>query len=171
MRNFLIVWLAQLVSTIGSNMTNFAIEIWAWEITGKATTLTLVGFFSLLLSSIITPISGVIVDRLNRKLLMIVGHTVAVVSTIIILLLHLTNHLQIWYFHLTGAIVGTFNQFQSLAYSASVSLMFPKQHYTRASSLQFVSGYGSNIIAPALAGFLYTVIAFLPHNGQLLVQS
>jgi MFS family permease len=171
MGNFLIVWLAQLVSTIGSNMTNFAIEIWAWEITGKATTLTLVGFFSLLLSIIITPISGVIVDRLNRKLLMIVGDTVAVFSTIIIFLLHLTNNLQIWHFHLTGAIVGTFNQFQSLAYSASVSLMFPKQHYTRASSLQFVSGYGSNIIAPALAGFLYTVIAFLPHNGQLLVQS
>ncbi|MBW4685337.1 MAG: MFS transporter [Komarekiella atlantica HA4396-MV6] len=161
MRNFFIVWLGQLVSTIGSSMTGFAIEIWAWEITGKATTLTLVGFFSLLPSIIITPISGVIVDRFNRKLLMMVGDTVAVISTIIILLLHLTNNLQIWHFYLTGAIVGTFNQFQSLAYSASVSLMIPKQHYTRASSLEFLSSYGSNIIAPALAGFLYTVIGFL----------
>ncbi|MBD2690467.1 MFS transporter [Anabaena catenula] len=161
MRNFLIVWLGQLVSTIGSNMTGFAIEIWAWEITGKATTLTLVGFFSLLPSIIITPISGVIVDKFNRKLLMMVGDTVAVLSTIIIVLLHLTNNLQIWHFYLTGAIVGTFNQFQSLAYSASVSLMIPKQHYTRASSLEFLSGYGSKIIAPALAGYLYTVIGFI----------
>jgi MFS transporter, DHA3 family, macrolide efflux protein len=161
MRNFFIIWFGQLVSTIGSSMTSFAIEIWAWEITGKATTLTLVGFFSLLPSIIITPISGVIVDRFNRKLLMMVGDTVAVFSTIFILLLHLTNNLQIWHFYLTGAIVGTFNQFQSLAYSASVSLMIPKQHYTRASSLQFVSGYGSNIIAPALAGYLYTVVGFL----------
>jgi MFS transporter, DHA3 family, macrolide efflux protein len=161
MRNFLIIWLGQLVSTIGSSMTSFAIEIWAWEITGKATTLTLVGFFSLLPSIIITPISGVIVDRFNRKLLMMVGDTVAVLSTIFILLLHLTNNLQIWHFYLTGAIVGTFNQFQSLAYSASVSLMIPKHHYTRASSLQFVSGYGSNIIAPALAGYLYAVIGFV----------
>ncbi|MBC6436468.1 MFS transporter [Nostoc sp. HG1] len=161
MRNFFIIWFGQLVSTIGSSMTSFAIEIWAWEITGKVTTLTLVGFFSLLPSIIITPISGVIVDRFNRKLLMMVGDTVAVFSTIFILLLHLTNNLQIWHFYLTGAIVGTFNQFQSLAYSASVSLMIPKQHYTRASSLQFVSGYGSNIIAPALAGYLYTVVGFL----------
>ncbi len=161
MRNFIIVWLGQLVSTIGSSMTSFAIEIWVWEITGKATTLTLVGFFSLLPSIIITPLSGVIVDRFNRKFLMMVGDTVAVLSTIFILLLHLNNNLQIWHFYLTGAIVGTFNQFQSLAYSASVSLMIPKQHYTRASSLQFVSGYGSNIIAPALAGYLYTVIGFL----------
>lgn len=161
MRNFMIVWVGQLVSTIGSSMTSFAIEIWAWEITGKATTIALVGFFSLLPSIIITPISGVIVDRFNRKLLMMVGDTVAVFTTIIILLLYLTNHLQIWHFYLTGAIVGTFNQFQSLAYSSSVSLMIPKKHYTRASSLEFMSSYGSNIIAPALAGYLYTVIGFL----------
>ncbi|PMB36876.1 MFS transporter [Fischerella thermalis CCMEE 5319] len=161
MRNFIIVWLGQLVSTIGSSMTNFAIEIWAWEITGKATTLTLVGFFSLLPGIIMTPISGVIVDRFNRKLLMMVGDTVAVLTTIMILLLYLTNNLQIWHFYLTGAIVGTFNQFQSLAYSSSVSLMIPKQYYTRASSLEFMSGYGSSMIAPALAGYLYTVIGFL----------
>jgi MFS transporter, DHA3 family, macrolide efflux protein len=161
MRNFMIVWVGQLVSTIGSSMTSFAIEIWAWEITGKATTIALVGFFSLLPSIIITPISGVIVDRFNRKILMMVGDTVAVFTTIIILLLYLTNHLQIWHFYLTGAIVGTFNQFQSLAYSSSVSLMIPKKHYTRASSLEFLSSYGSNIIAPALAGYLYTVIGFL----------
>ena len=48
MRNFLTIWAGQLVSTIGSSMSSFAIAIWAWEITGKATTLTLVGFFSLL---------------------------------------------------------------------------------------------------------------------------
>ncbi|MBW4458193.1 MAG: MFS transporter [Nostoc indistinguendum CM1-VF10] len=160
MRNFLIVWFGQLVSTIGSNMTGFAIEIWAWEITGKATTVTLIDFFSLLPSIIITPISGVIVDRFNRKFLMMVGDTVAVLGTIIILLLHLTNNLQIWHFYLAGAIVGAFNQFQSLAYSASVSLMIPKQDYTRASGLEFLSGYGSRIIAPALAGYLYTVIGF-----------
>lgn len=161
MRNFMIVWLGQLVSTIGSSMTSFAIEIWAWQITGQATTLALVGFFSLLPSIVITPISGAIVDRFNRKLLMMVGDTVAVFTTIILLLLYLTNHLQIWHFYLTSAIVGTFNQFQSLAYSSSISLMIPKKHYTRASSLEFLSSYGSNIIAPGLAGYLYTVIGFL----------
>jgi MFS family permease len=161
MRNFLIIWVGQLVSSIGSNMTEFAIAIWAWEITGKATTLTLVGFFSLLPSIAISPISGVIVDRFNRKLLLMVGDTVAVLTTMSIMLLYLTNHLQIWHLYLTSAIVGTFNQFQSLAYSASVSLMVPKQHYTRASSLEFLSSYGSSIVAPALAGYLYKVIGLL----------
>ena len=80
-RNFIIVWIGQLVSTIGSSMTSFAISIWAWEITGQATTLTLVGFFTLLPSILIAPISGVIVDRTNRKLLMIIGDTVGVGMT------------------------------------------------------------------------------------------
>ncbi|MBD0300985.1 MAG: MFS transporter, partial [Tolypothrix sp. T3-bin4] len=112
MRNFLIIWAGQLVSTIGSSMSSFAIAIWAWEITGKATTLTLVGFFSLLPSIALASISGSIVDRFNRKLLMMVGDTVAVLMTIILMLLYLTNHLQIWHLYVTSAIVGTFNQFQ-----------------------------------------------------------
>jgi MFS transporter, DHA3 family, macrolide efflux protein len=160
-RNFLILWIGQLVSTIGSSMSRFAIAIWAWEITGKATTLTLVGFFSLLPSMLITPISGVIVDRFNRKLLLMVGDAVAVLMTITMMLLYLTNHLQIWHLYVFGAIVGIFNQFQSLAYSASVSLLVSKQNYTRASSLEFMSSYGSNIIAPALAGYLYKIIGLL----------
>lgn len=161
MRNFLAIWVGQLVSTIGSSMSRFAIAIWAWEITGQATTLTLVGFFSLLPSIAVASISGAIVDRFNRKLLLIIGDTVAVLTTIAIMLLYLSNHLQIWHLYVASAIVGTFNQFQSLAYSASVSLLVPKQHYTRASSLEFVATYGSNIVAPALAGYLYQIIGLL----------
>jgi MFS transporter, DHA3 family, macrolide efflux protein len=158
LRTFIVVWLGQFVSTIGSNMTGFAIEIWAWEITGKATSLTLVGFFGLLPSIIISPISGVIVDKFNRKLLMMLGDTIAVLTTIMLLLLYQNNQLQIWHLYLIAAINGTFNQFQYLAYSASVALMVPKQHYTRVSSMDFISGYGSNILAPPLAGYLYKFI-------------
>jgi MFS transporter, DHA3 family, macrolide efflux protein len=158
LRYFLTIWLGQLVSGIGSSMTGIAIEIWAWEITGKATTLALVGFFGLLPGIIITPISGVVVDRFNRKLIMMMGDTVAVLTTIILLLLYTNNHLEIWHLYFASAFVSTFNQFQWLAFSASVSLMIPKQHYTRASSLEFLSNHSAIIIAPALAGYLYKVI-------------
>jgi MFS family permease len=158
LRTFIIVWLGQFISTIGSSMTNFATEIWAWEITGKATSLTLIGFFYLLPSVLISPLSGIIVDRYNRKLLMMVGDTIAVLTSIMLLLLHLDHQLQIWHLYLIAAINGTFNQFQYLAYSASVTLMVPKQHYTRVSSMDFISGYGSSILAPPLAGYLYKII-------------
>ncbi|MEH2366793.1 MFS transporter [Nostoc sp.] len=160
-RNFIIVWIGQFVSAMGSSMTSFALNIWVWESTDQVTTLTLVGFYTLLPSIVITPISGLIVDRWNRKLLMIVGDSVAVGVTIAIALLYLTNHLQVWHLYITGAITGVFNELQSLAYSASVGLMIPPKHYSRASSMEFLSGYGAKIMAPAFAGYLYYVIGLV----------
>lgn len=157
-RKFLIIWLGQFVSIIGSSMTSFAIEIWAWEITGKATSLTLIGFFGLLPSIIISPISGLIVDKFNRKILMMLGDAIAVLTTVMLLLLYQHYQLQIWHLYIIAAINGIFNQIQYLAYSASVALLVPKQHYTRVSSMDFISGYGSNILAPPLAGYLYKII-------------
>jgi MFS family permease len=160
-RNFAIVWIGQLISEIGSSMTRFALNIWVWEFTDQATTLTLIGFYTLVPSIVITSISGVIVDRWNRKLLMILGDTVAVGVTIVILLLYLTNHLQVWHLYITGAITGIFRELQSLSYSASVGLMIPKKHYSRASSMEFLSTYGAKIVAPAFAGYLYHVIGLV----------
>lgn len=160
-RSFIIVWIGQLVSAIGSSMTRFAVNIWVWEFTDQATTLTLISFYTLLPSIVITPISGVIVDRWNRKLLMVMGDTVAVGVTIVIVLLYLTNNLQVWHLYITGAIAGIFNQLQSLAYSVSVGLMIPQKHYSRASSMEFLSSYGAKIVAPAFAGYLYHVIGLV----------
>lgn len=158
LRDFIIIWVGQLISIIGSSMTSFATNLWAWELTNQATTLTLTSFFTILPSIFITPISGLIVDRCNRKLLMVLGDTVAVCLTFMILFLYFTNQLEIWHLYVINAIRGTFNQIQALAYSTSVVLMVPKRHYARASSMEFLSGYGADIVAPALAGYLYFVI-------------
>jgi len=167
MRTFIIVWLGQLVSTFGTRMSGFALRIWAWEITGQATAIALVAVSTQIPRLLITPFAGIIVDRFNRKLLLIAGDTISVLSTLAILFLYLSGNLQIWHLYVTGAVNGAFNQLQSLAYSASISLMVPKQQYTRASSMGSVLHYGSIIIAPALAGSLYYVIGLL---GILLID-
>jgi MFS family permease len=166
-RTFIIVWLGQLVSTFGSKMTGFALGIWAWEITGEATTLALVSVSTQIPRLLILPFAGMIVDRWNRKLLLIVGDTITVLSTVAILLLYVSGNLQIWHLYAIGIVNGAFNQLQGLAYSASITLMVPRQQYTRASSMGSVLHYGSIIIAPALAGALYYVIGLL---GILLID-
>jgi MFS family permease len=72
--------------------------------------------------------------------------------------LYTTNNLHLWHLYLAVAIKGIFEQFQELAYSASISTMLPKQHYSRGSGITFLASSGSSIIAPAIAGFLYTTI-------------
>jgi MFS family permease len=107
-------------------MTKFAIKIWTWALTDQVTTLALISLFLLIPSIFITSLSGLIVDRVNRKLLMIVGDSVPAISTIFICYFYLKNQLDIWYLYLTGAVNGAFSEIQSLAYSTSISTPVPK---------------------------------------------
>ena len=65
MHKFTLIWFGQLISTIGSYMSEFALTLWALELTGTATALALVGFFSLLPRIFISIFAGIIVDRTN----------------------------------------------------------------------------------------------------------
>lgn len=159
LRPFITIWIGQFISILGSEITDFAITIWAWEITGKATPLSLILLFAKIPSIMAAIFAGVIVDRYNRKFLMFFGDTASCLSTVFLLVLSLTNNLEIWHLYITAAVNGLFGYFQDLAYSSSISLLIPKQHYTRAAVLNdYVSGFGANILAPALAGTLYYLI-------------
>ena len=158
MKAFILVWIGQVFSMIGSQMTNFAMGIWAWEQTGKATSLAMVNFFAFAPLIIFTPIAGVLVDRWNRKLVMALSDIGAGCVTLTIFILLLTGNLQIWHLYITGAVGGIFAAFQWPAYSAAITLMVPKKHYARTSGMISMAGSGVGIIAPILAGFLIGII-------------
>ncbi len=159
LRTFIIIWCSQVGSILGSEMTNFAVTIWAWNITGKATSLSLIILFTQIPRLIAALFAGILVDRCDRKLLMILGDAAAGISTIAIFILLTTNRLEIWHLYITAAFSGLFGYFQHLAYSASISALVAKQHYTRAAAMcNHVGQFGSNIIAPGLAGALYYVV-------------
>ncbi|MEO1123259.1 MAG: MFS transporter [Cyanobacteria bacterium J06639_16] len=157
MQTFLTIWLGQFASLFGSEMTNFAITIWAWEVTGKATPLAFILVVTQIPRLLISPLAGIWVDRFNRKTLMLLGDSVAGLSTIAILSLLLTDHLHIWHLYVSGAINGLFGYIQGLAHSTSISLIVPEQHYARASAFESLQRSGSYIIAPAIAGSIYAI--------------
>ena len=151
---FTMVCAGQAVSLLGTATTRFAVTIWAWQITGQATTLALVGFFSIVPALLIGPIAGALVDRWNRKLVMILSDGAAGLSTIVVLLLYVSGDLKIWHLYVTGAFAGVFESFQFPAYSAAVTMIVPKEQYARASGMLSLAGSTSDIVAPALAGVL-----------------
>lgn len=148
-------------------MSEFALTLWAWELTGSATALALIGFFSLLPRIFISLFAGILVDRANRKHLMMLGDGIAAISSLVILILHLSGNLAIWHLYLAASINGGFGQIQQLAYSTSITLLVSPLNYTRANSMNSVVHYGSNIIAPAIAGVLYPIIGL---GGILLID-
>ena len=152
MTGFTVVWLGQLLSLIGTSMTNFALTIWAFEQTGRATDLALIGFFFMVPLLFFSPVAGAIVDRNNRKMMMMISDLASGVVTIVLLILFLNGSLQIWYLYISAAIMGTFQTFQWPAYSAAISTMVPKEQFGRANGMIALAQSGSGIMAPVLAG-------------------
>ncbi len=97
MFGFTLVWAGQLVSVLSTNMTAFALTIWVFEETGSATALGLMQVFFITPFLLISPIAGVMVDRYNRKLMMVISDMVAGAATMSILVLQAMGMLQVWH--------------------------------------------------------------------------
>ena len=157
LRVFSIIWIGQLVTKLGSAMTRFALIIWAYEQAGNATTLALMGFFSCISFVLVSPFSGVLVDRWDRRKVMMIADFGAGIMTIVMLIALSTHQLQIWHLYLAEVLSGFFEAFQSPAYDASISLLVPSSYLTRANGLNSLSNYASSALAPVLAGLLLNI--------------
>ncbi len=157
-RTFSVIWFGQLVSLFGTAMTRFALLIWAYQQTGAATTLALLGFFAWLPFIVVSPLAGVLVDRYDRRKMMILADLGAGVSTIGVLLLLLSGQLEIWHLFVLEAAASFCEAFQTPAYTALSSTLLDKASYARASGMRSLAGESSQIIAPVGAGLLLGLI-------------
>ncbi len=158
MPGFTLVWAGQIVSVLASSMTSFALTIWAYQETGSATALGGVTTAFALPFLLLSPIAGVMVDRYNRKLMMMVSDLAAVTATAGILALHAAGSLEIWHLYGAAALMGLGNTFQWPAYSAAISTMLPKEQYGRANGMMSLVESGPSVAAPMLAGALLPVV-------------
>ncbi len=167
MKGFSIIWVGQVVSVLGTAMTYFALFIWIWEETGQATPFALFSLSYSLPLIVASPLAGVFVDRWDRKLTMALSDLAAGASSVIILLLFFTGHLQVWHLYFTVAFAGFFGAFQSPAFSAATTMMVSEEHYARASAMRSMASNGSRIFAPIIAAGLITIIGI---QGILIID-
>ena len=155
MTAFIIIWIGQILSLLGTAISQFGLRLWTFDQSGGlATPMTWIGFSFIVPMIVFTPVVGILVDRANRKLMMMVSDLAAAFTTLTVLLLFATGSLRIWHLYVTAFISGTFQGFQWPAYSAAISLMLDKKDYTRANAMLGMAGPASNIFAPVLAGAL-----------------
>lgn len=167
LRTFLIIWFGQFVSRVGTAMTRFALLIWAYQQTGAATTVALLGFFSFLPYILLSPVAGVWVDRLDRRKVMLLADLGAGIMTAILLVLYFSGALVIWHLYAAEILTAVFDAFQGPAYSAATTTLLPKEYYARASGLRSMTDDGARVLAPFLAGLLITWIGV---QGVMIVD-
>lgn len=167
MKGFSVVWLGQIISVLASSMTGFALTIWMFQQTRSATAMAGVQVAFILPFLLLSPIAGVMVDRYNRKLMMMVSDLTAVLATIGVLILHVSGNLEFWHLYVAAALNGIGNTFQWPAYSAAISTMVSKEQYSRANGMMSLIESGPAVLAPLMAGALLPIIEL---NGILLID-
>lgn len=156
---FLVIWLGDLFSTIGSGLTAFSLGVFAYQLTNEATSTSMVVLCTFLPAFLVRPIGGVLADRFDRPLLMICGNIGSAVGIgfIVSLLTLSSNHLSIIY---TGIIISSvFFGLQNPAYKASVSDFLPENLYSKGSGLLQLSNAAQFLIAPLLGGILMSLMS------------
>lgn len=147
-----------MASAVGSHMTYFALTLWVWQQTESATAVALILFFYQLPQIAIALFSGLLIDRVSRKALLIISDTGSACCTITVGILAITQTLQIWHLYVIAAVIGSFGHIQSLTYTTIIPMLVPPEHHVRATSMGAMAGYSTGIFAPALAGVLYPLI-------------
>jgi MFS family permease len=152
MFGFIIVWLGQIISVLASSMTGFGMTLWMYKQTESATAMALMQVAFITPFLLLSPIAGAMVDRYNRKLMMMISDFGAVLSTTAILILYVSGHLEFWHLYIAAVINGLGNTFQWPAYSSAISTMVPKEQFGRANGLMSLIDAGPGVLAPVLAG-------------------
>jgi len=154
MRSFIVIAIGQLISLLGSGLTNFAIALWVLLHTGSVTQFGLLLLIVTVPGFFVTPLAGASADRWNRRWIMIFSDTGAAVSTLVIAVMFLIGNPSIWLIAGALGISSICGAFRFPAYLASVPLLVPKAQLGRANGvIQLGQGLGK-ILAPMLAGVL-----------------
>ncbi len=161
MTAFIVVWLGQIVSVLASSMSHFGLTIWMYQQTESATAMGLMQVAFITPFLLLSPIAGVMVDRYNRKLMMMVSDLTAIIATGGVFILLTLGRLEYWHLYIAAALNGIGNTFQWPAYSAAVTTMVPKEQYSRANGLMSLMEAGPGVLAPLLAGALLPFIGLV----------
>lgn len=166
LRTFIILWLTQALSSLGSSMTGFALVIWLYNDSGSALTTALLTVCSYAPYVIVSIFAGAISDKWNKKAVMLVCDSFAALTTVCVLVLLKTGSLEEWHLYILNALNGLMNSVQSPASDVATTLLTPEKHYQKTSAMRYFSNSLVSILTPVLAAAIVSfagldaVIAF-----------
>jgi MFS family permease len=164
---FAAMWLAQVVSLLGSGLTWFALGVWIFQQTGSATRFALLSFCAALPGVVFAPLAGVLVDRWDRRRAMMLGDAGSGLCTLVLVALVWSGRLAVWHIYAVVMVSAAASALQALAFNAATTLVVPKRHLGRASGLSQLGLALSHVLAPVLAGMLIGQVGL---GGVLLID-
>ena len=154
---FLLLWSGDFISAIGSGLTSFGLGVYIFQQTGRASYMALVTLLAFLPSLLLGAPAGVLADRYDRRLLMVLGDSLSAIGLIFILLCLMKGKASVWQICIGVAISSVFASLLEPAYKATITDLLTPGQYSKASGMVQIAGSAKYLISPVLAGFLLTV--------------
>lgn len=157
LQTFLILWITQAFSGLGSSMTSFALIVWSYQQKGSALSTSLLSVCSYMPYVLFSIFAGAISDKWDKKKILLLSDSFAALSTVTVLVLLKTGHLEVWHLYLLNAFTGLMNTIQQPAADVTMSLLIPKKHYQKTSGMRSLSNSLVTLLAPVLATAILTL--------------
>lgn len=156
-RKYIIFWLSQTLSQLGSAITSFALILWMYMQNGSAMTVSLMSFFNYVPYVIVSLFAGTFVDNHNKKKIMLISDSVAGICSVFVFCLNAAGRLQIVHLYIVNFVIGFMNAFQAPASSVVIGKIVPKDKLTQVSGMNSFSASLVSVIAPVIASSLFAL--------------
>jgi DHA3 family macrolide efflux protein-like MFS transporter len=164
---FFIIWAGQAFSLLGSGLVQFALVWWLTKTTGSATVLAFATMMALLPQVFLSPFAGALVDRWDRRVVMIVADGAIALATVVLAVLYRLDIVQVWHIYALMFIRSAGGAFHWPAMQASTTMLVPEKHLSRVAGLNQALYGVVNIVSPPLGALLIEV---LPTQGVLAID-
>ncbi len=154
---FLLLWSGQLISAIGGGLTSFGLGVYVFNQTGSAASMALVTLLAFLPTLLLSVPAGVLADRYDRRLLMMLGDGLSAIGILYILICMLRGEAALYQICIGVFISSVFSSLLEPAYRATVTDLLTKEEYSKASGMVSLAGSARYLISPLLAGLLLAV--------------
>lgn len=156
-KKFILLWMGELVSSIGGGLTSFGLGVYVFQQTGSASSMALVTLMAFLPTLILSVPSGVLADRYDRRLLMMIGDGCSALGIIYILFCMIRGGASLLQICIGVFVSAVFSSLLEPSYRATVSDLLTKEEFSKASGLVSLAGSARYLISPMIAGFVLSV--------------
>ena len=156
-RRFLLLWSGELISSIGGGLTSFGLGVYIFHQTGSAASMALVTLLGFLPTLLLSVPAGVLADRYDRRLLMMIGDGCSALGILYILICMMRGSASLTQI-CTGVFVSAvFSSLLEPSFRATITDLLTREEYSRASGLVSLAGSARYLFSPVIAGFLLSV--------------
>ena len=154
---FLLLWAGELISSVGGGLTSFGLGLYIFQKTGSAADMALLTLLGFLPALVLKVPAGVLADRYDRRLLMMIGDGLSGLGVLFILICMLKGDAALWQIYVGTTISSVFSALLEPSYTATITDLLTKEQYSKANGLVSIAGSARYLFSPVIAGFLLAV--------------